>query len=59
METSPGPELMTTLTEIVEDSKKHRSMLSHISSMLDIIVADERKHEKMLAELKATLERSR
>jgi len=58
METSPGTELMKTLTEIVEDSKKHRGMLSHISSTLDLIVADERKHEKMLAELKTTLEKS-
>lgn len=49
---------MKTLSEIVEDSKKHRTMLSHMSSTLDIIVADERKHEKMLAELKATLEKS-
>lgn len=49
---------MKTLSEIVEDSKKHRTMLSHMSSTLDIIVADERRHEKMLAELKAILEKS-
>jgi rubrerythrin len=58
METNPGTELLKTLREIVEDSKKHRSLLSHISSTLDLIVADERKHEKMLSELKATLEKS-
>jgi rubrerythrin len=58
METSPGTELLKTLREIVEDSKKHRSLLSHMSSTLDLIVADEKKHEKMLSELKATLEKS-
>lgn len=59
METSPGTELMRTLKEIVEDSKKHRSMLSHISTTLDSIVVDEKKHEKLLAELKKTLDRSK
>jgi rubrerythrin len=58
METNPGTELLKTLREIIEDSKKHKSLLSHISSTLDLIVADERKHEKMLSELKATLEKS-
>jgi rubrerythrin len=58
METSPGTELMRTLQGIVEDSKKHRSMLSHISSTLDLIVEDEKRHEKLLAELKATLEKT-
>jgi rubrerythrin len=58
METSPGTELLKTLQEIVEDSKKHRSMLTHISSTLDLIVEDEKKHEKMLSELKSKLERS-
>ncbi len=59
METSPGTQLMTTLQAIVEDSKKHRAILSHISSQLDSIVADERKHERMLSELKSALEKSR
>jgi rubrerythrin len=58
MQTNPGTELRKTLQSIVEDSKKHESMLSHISSMLDSIVADERKHEKMLSELKTVLERT-
>ncbi len=58
METSPGTELLKTLQEIVEDSKKHMSMLSHISSTLDLIVEDEKKHEKMLSELKSKLEKS-
>lgn len=59
MEASPGTKLMKTLEGIVEDSKKHRSMLTHISSMLDSIVTDEKRHEKILAELKDSLEKSR
>ena len=59
METSPGTQLMSTLQSIVEDSKKHRSMLSRISSTLDSIVADEKRHEKMLSELRSRLEESR
>jgi rubrerythrin len=58
METNPGTDIVRTLQGIVEDSKKHRSMLSHISSTLDLIVEDEKRHEKLLAELKATLEKT-
>jgi rubrerythrin len=41
----------TTLTGIVEDSKKHIRMLTSIRKSFDTIMADEHRHTKLLQEL--------
>jgi len=49
---SESRKIKTTLTKIIEDSKKHILMLTSIRKSFDKIAADEHRHAKMLEELR-------
>lgn len=58
VETIQNSEVKETLRRLIEDSKKHRKMLEHMSVTLDEILKDEERHARMLIDAKAMLEKS-
>jgi len=46
-----NPKIKSTLTQIVEDSKKHIQMLKSIRNSFNEILEDEQRHGKLLQEL--------
>jgi rubrerythrin len=48
---SESREIDATLSKIIEDSRKHITMLTSIRKSFDKIVSDEHRHAKMLEEL--------
>lgn len=58
VQTIQNSEVKGTLEQLIEDSKKHRRTLEHVSVMLNEIMRDEERHARMLIAAKATLERT-
>lgn len=58
VQTIQNSEVKGTLEQLIEDSKKHRRTLEHVSVMLNEIMRDEEKHARMLIAAKATLEKT-
>ena len=55
-ETMQNTNVRKTLGQLIEDSKKHRKVLEHVSLTLKEIMKDEERHAKMLVDAKALLE---